>query len=49
LRQLAYEGGKAVSLFALAAFTPPEIFLVLISVRGWVNRSATVWPEGLCQ
>jgi hypothetical protein len=33
-RQSAHEGGKVVRPYAPAAFTPQEIFVVLISVRG---------------
>jgi hypothetical protein len=29
--------------------TPPEIFLVFISVRVWVKSRAIVRPKGLCQ
>jgi len=48
-RQSAHEGGKVVSLTHRPPFTPQEVFLVLISVRGWVDSRAIVWQEGLYQ
>jgi hypothetical protein len=48
-RQSAHEGGKGCQPYAPAAFTPQEIILVLISVRGWVDPRALVRPKRLCQ
>ena len=47
--QLAHESGKVVSCTHQLLFPPPKekLFVVLISIRGWVHPRAIVWPEGL--
>ena len=44
----AQDGGKFVSLTHQPSL-PQEMYLVLISVRGWVDPRAIVRPEGLRQ
>ena len=45
----AHENGKVVSLTHRPPLPLQKVFLVLISVRGWVNFRAIVRLEGLCQ
>jgi hypothetical protein len=43
------DGGEVVSLKRRLRFTPPERFLVLISIKGWVNPRAIAQLEELNQ
>jgi len=46
---MAQNDSKVVSLTHRPLFTPQQILLVLISVRGWVDTRAIMRSEGLCK
>ena len=50
--QISRQSAHKMVKFVSSTHRPPlpqEIFLVLITVRGWVDPRAIVWPEGLYQ
>jgi len=52
--QSLYRPGQALRVpgcqpYTLAAFTPKEIFQLIIAVIGWANARPIVWLEGLFQ
>jgi hypothetical protein len=49
LKPAAQEDGKVVGPTHRSSLQFQEIFLVLISVRRWVDPKDRVWPEGVDQ
>jgi hypothetical protein len=49
LRESSHEGGKVVSPTHRPPLLPQKKFLILFSIRGWVDPRAIVQMEELCQ